>query len=81
MRLTDEQKEHARDLGLTEGEYRFALATHVAPERFAVAKAELAAEDAARVVRAQEVNEAMLGRAAHWPTGRGQRPDLGEPTS
>jgi hypothetical protein len=73
--LTDEQKRQAKELGLTQDEARFSLATRIPLTRYAEIKAQIAEEGEAR--QAQEVagNEFVVERARHFaPYGRGERP-------
>jgi hypothetical protein len=59
MRLTDEQKQQAKDIGLTQAEARFSLATRIPLTRYAEIKAEIAEEAVAK----REHEEAFGGHA------------------
>ena len=72
--LTDDEKAQADTLKLTYTEMTVALRTRIAPETYAKHKAEMQAERDAWDARVAGVGEAMLGRAANWPKGRGARP-------
>jgi hypothetical protein len=80
MILTDADKVLAKELNLTQAEYRLALACHIAPRRWAEVKAEIAAEGEARQAHEDELGAAILDRAAYAPPGRGHRPALEEPS-
>lgn len=78
MKLTDEQKRQAEQLGLTQREMGVALAWRIAPERYAEVKQEIAAERAAWEAKMTGVSDAMLARASYMPKGCGERPATDE---
>jgi hypothetical protein len=75
MMLTDAQKQQAKELGLTQEEARFSLATGISLVRYATVKAETQAERDAWDAKLEGMNTAMLERARYFaPYGRGERP-------
>jgi len=76
VRLTDEQKTTAKALGLTYTEMTVALATHIAPETYALHKQEMQAS--------RDAWDAKLGGLAEYAADRlkqerEQRPDADTP--
>lgn len=58
-RATDEQRQQARDLGLTFTEMDVALKTHIAPETYAAHKREMQAERDAWDAKVEAVGATM----------------------
>lgn len=63
-------------LGLTLAEMRLAKAIHIAPERYAEVKAEIAAERDAWQEKLDSMSGDLLEWARYAPPRRGQRPAL-----
>lgn len=72
MILTDDQKQQAKDLGLTVTEARFAIATRIPLDRYAFHKRELQAGRDAWEAKLEGTNAAMMTRASYFaPYTRG----------
>jgi hypothetical protein len=74
--LTDEQKELAKELGLTFTEMHVALSTRIAPERYAQHKRELQAQRDEWEAKMTGMSDDLLERVKYAPPGRGQRPPV-----